>query len=107
MGLLSGTCPACGAGGQSVSALKSLSRSCALACSRCDAPLYSDISWGRYLIFTLYGQLVAIGLGVPLVISLAAGKWLGAALLFVIVAALLILPAMILHAREIRTRFNL
>jgi hypothetical protein len=104
---LSGNCPACGAAGQSVAALKSLSRSCALMCGQCETPLYSDIGWGKYLLFVLYGQIVAIVLGVLFIAFLLGGKWLMAALALVAMLALLILPAMALHAREMRTRFDL
>jgi hypothetical protein len=104
---LSGTCPACGADGQTVGVLASVKRSCVLTCSQCQTTLYSDLGWSSYLLLVLYQQAIVFIFGLPFLIALIAGKWLAAALALFLFLLFTVPVGMALHARMIRTRFDL
>lgn len=104
---LTGTCPACGAGGQSVGVLDSVKRSCSLTCRQCQATLYSDLGWSSYLLLVLYQQVIVFLFGLPFLIALVSGRWLAAAGALFLFLLFLVPPGMALHARVIRTRFDL
>ena len=104
---LSGTCPACGAGGQRVGMLDCVKRSCALTCRQCQAPLYSDLGWSSYLLLIFYQQAMAFIFGLPFLIALVSGRWLAAASGLLLLLLFTVPVGMALHARVMRTRFDL
>ncbi len=104
---LSGTCPACGADGQPIGIIGSFKRSCALTCRQCQTTLYSDLGWSSYLLLVFYQQAIVFIFGLPFLIALVSGKWLAAGLALVLFLLFIVPPGMTLHARVIRTRFDL
>ena len=104
---LSGACPACGAGGQRVGVLGAFKRSCALSCRQCQATLYSDLGWSSYLLLIFYQQAIVFLFGLPFLIALVNGRWLAAALALFLFLLFIVPPGMALHARVMRTKFDL
>jgi hypothetical protein len=104
---VSGRCPACGACGQRIGVLGFAKRSCALICRQCQATLYSDLGWSSYLLLILYLQVMVFIFGLPFMLALVSGKWLAAALALALLLLVTVPVGMALHARVIRTRFDL
>jgi uncharacterized protein (DUF983 family) len=98
------SCPSCGADGQSFRLFQYLERRCSTNCTNCERTLVSEFGSGKYLLLLLYMHIILLLIGLPLVLSLAGGLWLLAALVFLPSLALILPPAMIAHARNVKVR---
>lgn len=96
------SCPSCGASGKSFGAVKSFMRRPATRCANCDAYIFSDISYGKYLSLLVYIHVILVLTAVPFVLALAGGRLLVAGGSMAIFALLTIPPAMLLQSRNVK-----
>jgi uncharacterized protein (DUF983 family) len=95
------SCPSCGKNNIRFFVVKSLSKTAIVRCRSCGFEVKSESTPGMYLVFLIYVQAVVFVVAVPFVLAIAGGKWSVAIVAFVVFAALVIPPAMMLHARNI------
>lgn len=97
-----GVCPSCQSQGRALRILGATNRCWSKTCKNCEKKLVSNIGILSYTVFMIYTLLVAAVVGVPLLLGIVTGDWLMAAGAAVLMAGLIYIPAMALHAAYLR-----